>query len=53
MILRLSQSPTLLAGSGDYECETNTRIRCNRDCNLWHICQDRDLGRRCYDKRYS
>jgi len=34
---------------GSY-CE-DERKRCNSNCKIWHVCQDRDSGTYCNDKR--
>jgi len=32
--------------------ETRSNYRCDSDCKIWHICQDRCYFRTCYDKQY-
>lgn len=37
-------------------CSSNTddgiRYTCSEFCKLWHICQDREEGKFCKDKKY-
>lgn len=38
----------------DILCSSDTyKYLCSESCKLWHLCQDRTLGKYCSDKKYN